>query len=401
MKKLVMPLLAVGVAVGLFCPQSAFATVSQATNAPARTPLPGEQIAQTVSLITGVAISPLFGVGTVGAWQYCRAETAADRARLPWFANPWFWAPALTLVILCFIKDTVGTAMPTALKKPFDVAEAIENKISGLIAVGAFVPVVASIFEMRGGDGALLGASSLGLAAVDLSWLANAAMVGACVIAFVVVFLASHAINVLILLSPFTTVDAALKGFRFLMLSSVVATAFANPWLGAVWALVIIVISYLVAGWSFRLSHLGLAFVWDFVTGRRGRFKPDKAANKMFLSRRINEAPARTYGRLARDDQGRLVFHYRPWLVLPARSLVLPEGKYEAGRGVFYSELLHVEGNAAKTLILLPPRYLGHEDELVIIYKLAGTREVGLRATFKWLKSILGDKVQTVNGLKS
>ena len=29
-----------------------------------------EQMAQTISLITGVAISPLLGMGAVGAWQY-------------------------------------------------------------------------------------------------------------------------------------------------------------------------------------------------------------------------------------------------------------------------------------------------------------------------------------------
>ena len=45
-------------------------------------------------------------------------------------------------------------------------------------------------------------------------------------LAFFIVFLASNAINVLILLSPFAVIDAALKGFRLLVLLTVTATAF-------------------------------------------------------------------------------------------------------------------------------------------------------------------------------
>src|SRR5262249_55831097 len=66
---------------------------------------PGVELAQTLSTITGVAISPLFGVGAVGAWKYAEAKTPDARAKLPWFAQPWFWAPALIIVILCALKD--------------------------------------------------------------------------------------------------------------------------------------------------------------------------------------------------------------------------------------------------------------------------------------------------------
>jgi len=59
-------------------------------------------------------------------------------------------------VLLTFVKDTFGTALPTAVKKPFDVAEAIENKISGLVAAGAFVPLIAMIFTSAGGDDSAL-----------------------------------------------------------------------------------------------------------------------------------------------------------------------------------------------------------------------------------------------------
>ncbi|HZI33715.1 MAG TPA: hypothetical protein VFF11_15340 [Candidatus Binatia bacterium] len=366
-------------------------TVSAAISA-AKTADPNPQarkLAETVSLITGVAISPLMGVSAVGAYEYLRAKPE-EKASLPWFANPWFWGPALLLVGACFLKDTAGIAIPTVLKKPFDMAEAVEHKISGIVATGAFVPIAASIFHSPGQPSASL--AEAGLATIDLHWLYNILTVPVAMAAFFIVFLASNAINMLILLSPFSTVDAALKAFRTMILASVVGTSFVNPWMGAAWALVIILFSWLIAGWSFRLSHFGLSFLWDFFTGRRNRFHPDARENKMFLGARIQKVPTRTYGKLSKNEKGELVFNYRPWLVLPPRSLVLPAGNYEAGRGIFYSEILRVEGESVKTMILLPPRYRGHEEEVANIYNFSGTRDVGIRAAWAWFKSLFGGK---------
>ena len=360
-----------------------------------------KKICEAVATITGVAISPLLGVGAVGAWKYFSVQTTEEKAHLPWFADPLFWVPALLLVLVCFVKDTAGaTVLPTALKKPLDALETVEHKISGLVATGAFVPLVASVFTAPAApDGASLAA--LGFATIDLHWLYNALMIPFAMAAFLIVFLASNAINILILISPFTTVDTALKLFRTAILGTVVGSSAigswsGHPWVGAAWAAIIILISYCIAGWSFRLSHFGLVFIWDFFTGRKSRFKPDATANKLFLGRKINQVPSRTYGKLARNEKGELVLNYRPWLILPQRTLILPDGKYETGRGIFYSEILQIAGDSATTVILLPPRYLGHEEEVAKIYNLAGTRDVGLRAAWAWFKSLFSSKAATV-----
>jgi hypothetical protein len=393
MKKLVLTLALLALAASLFTAQTATAAIEAQ---PAKTaPPPGVGIAHTLSTITGVAISPLLGVSAVGCYQYCKAQTDEERAKLPWFASPLFWVPGLVLVLMCALKDTAGTALPPGLKKPFDVAETIEHKISGLVATGAFVPIMVNIIREANSTGGqpTLSLSSLGFATIDFHAIFyDAFMVPVAMIAFFIVFLASNAIQVLILISPFGAVDAALKAVRTALLASVAVTAWVNPWMGAAWALVIIFISWLIAGWSFRLSHFGLAFIWDFCTGRKHRFKPDPQENKLFLSRKIQRVPARTYGKLSRNDKGELVLNYRPWLVLPPRTLVLPDGRYETGRGVFYSEIMRVEGNSSKTVILLPPRYLGHEEEVAKIYNFAGTRDVGIRAAWAWFKSLLTGK---------
>jgi hypothetical protein len=353
----------------------------------AKSAAPGAEVAQAISTVTGVAISPLLGTSAYGAVKYFRTPRE-KRAALPWFAQPSFWVPALLLVGLVGAKDVLGTAAPTALKKPFDIAEALENKLSGLVAAGAFVPLVVTVFGQDQTQSALLGWP--GWAAIDLSWLGNALMVPIGMVAFLLVWLVGNTINVLILISPFTTVDAALKSVRLALLATVPATSYLNPWLGAAWALLIILLCYCLAGWSFRLTHFGAVFLWDYLTRRRKRFHVDEQANRMFLARKLDRAPVRTYGRLVKTPEGRLVLHYRPWLIFSERSVALPEGRYEAGCGALYSELLLVQGGDTRSICLLPPRYRGHETELVKVYGLGGTRDVGLRAVWAWLKGMFG-----------
>ncbi|HEX9048232.1 MAG TPA: hypothetical protein VF988_14500 [Verrucomicrobiae bacterium] len=396
MKKAILFLLALGVIAGIFYWSTASAAV-QAQPSAKLPPPPGVGIAQTLTTITGVAISPLLGVSAVGCYQYCKA-LPEQRDKLPWFASPLFWGPAFVLLLACFIKDTAGTALPAPAKKPLDALETVEHKISGLVATGAFVPIMVGIIHEANSTGGqpTISLSALGFAAASMpNWLYDILVVPAAMLVFFVVFLASNSINILILLSPFTTVDAALKAFRATILASVVGTGIlsdriGHPWIGALWSLVIILFSYLIAGWSFRLSHFGLVFIWQFFTGGRYRFRPNEKSNRMFLARKRDRVPTRTFGALSRNEKDELVFTYRPWLVLPRRTLVLPPANYEAGRGLFYSEIMRVEGDSVKAVFLLPPHYRGHEEEIAKIYRLAGVRDVGFRAIWAWFKSLFG-----------
>ena len=158
----------IALAVGCWGPPAAWAA-APAESAPSTNAVtPGVELAHAISEITGVAISPLLGVSAVGAWKYFHAQTPQQRARLPWFAQPWFWIPAFVVVGACLLKDTLGATAPRVLKKPLDVADAIEHKISGLIATGAFVPLVIAVFPTAEPEAALQGANGF-LAATNLS----------------------------------------------------------------------------------------------------------------------------------------------------------------------------------------------------------------------------------------
>ena len=350
--------------------------------------LPGVEMAQTLSQVTGIAISPLMGVGVVGAWKYFKTPEP-QRAQLSWYAQPWFWTPALLVVLMCFAKDAAGPAIPTALKKPFDIAEVFENKLSGLVATGAIVPMAWDIFKNFGGaeTADLAGA---GFAAINLGPLYGALMVPIALAAYAVVFVVSHAINILILISPFATVDAALKSFRLFILSTVAGTSFFSDKFGAIWAVLLILVCSFFAGWAFRLMIFGHVYAWDLITLRRKRFDPWPGANWAFLARKVGPAPARSYGQLSLNPAGKLVFSYRPWLFLPQRTVELPEGRYAVGRGFFHPELLVEQDGSWPDIINFPPRCKGHEEKLSSIYGLKEVQDVGLVAAWSWFKSLFG-----------
>lgn len=369
---------------------------------PAKTgeaPSAGLEFAKMATQVTGIAISPLLGVSTVGAYQWWGAHTDAEKAALPWFANPLVWGAGLLLVGGCAAKDAFGAAIPPGMKKPFDVLETVENKMSGLVATGAVLPILVNAMSHKLGSPTAelgqhlhTGLAMINLGAIDTSWLLNLALVPLSVAVFVVVWLASHAITVLILLSPWGAVDAVLKSARTALLSLVTATAYIDPVVGATLSLVIIIIAYFVAGWAFRLTTFGSIFCWDFFTVRRKRFQLLADNNWIFTAREIEGVPVRTCGRLHQSSADNLTLLYRPWLVLPERSVTVPREGLVVGRGVFYSEVLGHEKAADKltTLLLLPPRYVGHEELFARTYHISGTCEVGLRKAWSWLKEALG-----------
>jgi hypothetical protein len=396
MKRLAPLVLALCCAVLL--PDAARAAEARKTEPAGRTP--GIELATMASQVTGIAISPMLGVSGVGAYRWWSAKTDAEKAALPWFAKIEFWLPAMLLVGVCAFKDTIAAVAPPGWKKPLDIAETLENKVSGLVAAGAVVPslvAVASklITTSTGLDQAPVVVGGLGmiqLGVIDLSWLLTILMVPLSVAVFAVVWVVGHAINVLILLSPWGAVDTVLKAMRTSVLSLVAATAFIDPVVGVTVSAVIVVLAYFMAGWAFRLMVFGTEFTWDFFTFRASRFKLLADGNKLFTAREISQVPMRTYGRLFQEGDGKLIFRFRPWLVLPERTVEIPRDGLVVGKGVFYSEVLGYDKAADKnlTLLLLPPRYRGHEELFARTYHISGTCDVGLRKAWGWIREAFG-----------
>jgi hypothetical protein len=363
------------------CGSLAFAA-TEATK-PRVTEKSGIAAAVALTKITGIAISPMLGVGAVGAYDYFTCPKGqADQ--LPWYAQIHFWLPALLLVGVVAFKDVAGAALPPGWKKPLDVAETVESKISGLVAAGAIVPSIAAIFGSTLTSSADPHVIQAGILGISFAPLLNVLTIPFALTAFVLVWLVGHVINVLILISPWGAIDAGLKAARTSLLGLLVIVHKIDPVWGAVFSLIIIVIAYFIAGWSFRMMFFGTVFTWDFVLRRRKRFTPDPKTNWMFTGRKLEKTPIRTYGKVTTAEDGTLRFDYRPWLFLPARTVTLPTGQYAIGRGLFYPEIMTVEGEKRKTLLSMPPRYKKHEEEIGRIYGINDIRDTGL---LKGLKS--------------
>ncbi len=372
--------------------------------------LPGVSLAEGISEVTGVAISPLLGVSAVGAWKYWQTAEAS-RASLPWFCQPWAWGSGLAMIALCFLKDVLGSLVPGILKKPLDWLELFENKASALVASTAFVPLIAlamAEYQKIGPEStAMTFPSGPGLAAWPLADLLGAALqspwvtVPLTLTLFAVIWLASHALHVLIALSPFALLDAVLKLVKLavLVLLTTCATMIhsVSPVPALLVCAVIALFSALVARWSFRLLVFGAVMVGDLLLRRR--LKPEDVRSegvRAFLARPCHGLRARSRGRLTVEAAaGRWFFTRRPWLFLPEQKTELPAAGWVLVKGLLYPSLCRRDTPEAKPrrICFLLPRYRGLEPCLAAHW---GGLEVlesplarGFQAVRQWLSELL------------
>jgi hypothetical protein len=366
--------------------------------------LPGVDLARGITELTGVAISPLLGVSVVGAWHYWNTAEA-DRIKLPWFCHPLAWGLGFALLGCCFLKDLAGPATPVLIKKPLDAAELFENKISALIGCAAFVPFVAA--QLAGGmpsysghvpaatvsaGGPLLAASPMMLG--SLSSLAMWIILPLCLAGFSVVWIVSHSLNVLILLSPFGLIDSVLKAIRLSLLGSIVLISAIHPVLGAILCLGIIVIAAFLAPWAFRLAVFGGVMAGDALRSLVFRSPAPQGRLMAFLAHSGGRGfPARTLGHVAADTAGRVRFSCRRLFVGAERSLDLGEGSGVVWQsGLVFPSLSGTgeQGECVKPRLMLLPRYRAHQDAIVARLGLGGVRDAGIvrgiRGAWAWIR---------------
>lgn len=353
--------------------------------------VPGVALSQGITEITGVAISPLLGVSAVGAYKYWKAPDA-QRPMLPWYCQPWAWGTGAVLLTLCFLKDSLGVAVPGVLKKPFDMVELLESKVSALVASAAFVPLVMK--EMAPHDQVAVPAAMLGgLGFVEVSawWL----MVPVGIIAFLAVWLCSHAINVLIILSPFSSVDAVLKLMRTGSLVGLALVYLIAPWLAAVLCVAIILAALWLAPAAMRLMIFGTRYAFDVLLPWRGRKRATPESPHVFTFGKFSGLPSRTGGRLVKLEDGSTAFRYRRGLVLDERTITIPTGAKHVEKGLISpSMLLREEGQTeVRKVLLFLPRYRGHEERIAEMLEFNGVRDHALSRGFKaargWLREMI------------
>ena len=361
----------------------------------------GIDAAEAISQSTGIAISPLLGVGALGAWTYFQVP-AAQRDQLPWFAKAWFWIPALLLVALMVAKDPLLGFLPM-IKKPLDALDVVEDKISAVLASAVVIPMLYSVFSRALPDNGVAAAATsypflLALTMPEfLSGLPGMILIGLAIVGLLVTFfvtwLAAHTINVLILLSPFGPLDIALRAIKGIVLLVLLLATLIAPVLGLLVSVVIFVVAWRISGWSFRFTVFGSVMAWDVLSLRQRRIEPETEPIKAFSGPTLADVANRTYGEIRRDQDADPVFVSRPWLMLPERSVPLTHGgELEVGKGLLTPIMLGTDDEADenRNLARFPPRFLGHEEILAERLDARRVRLLGVRKQFKNLKDWIG-----------
>ncbi len=360
----------------------------------------GQQLAKAITVATGVPISPLLGVSGLLAYRWW-VTPGPLRDGLPWYVHPGAWGLGVALALLFALNTTIGGLVP-GLKKPMDFVEHYENQVSALLASPIVLleihRILAGLPPLQAGAAphSIPGAAALaGLGAGLLHGIVTFAGGLFFLTIFAIVFLAFHAIQVLIALSPSALLDLGLRGFRFAVLITAAMAASVHPYVGAAFGLLILFAATLIAGWAFRLMVLGSIFARDLLFGSRTETGGASVASpQAFSGRGLAGAPVRSYGRFEADPQGRRRFVWRPWLLLPRRRIDLPAGDGRAiRRGWLSPSLFRIGAVREPTLARFPPRYRGREEAL---REALGADEVrdgrvvrGLRAAWRWLRATI------------
>ncbi len=354
----------------------------------------GERLNQAFVALTGEAVNPLFGITMLGVYKYITTD-AAYRPYLPAYYRPEVWIPLLIIIALMLFNSTIAEAMPF-LKTPLNALGDVVNKAGAIVVLPLVVKMFADTVagpigqEIAQASNTLFPAAfaadsllSAGAVWSILGWIAGAA-VGT--IIYLAVWLTFNMVDVLILLCPFPGVDALLKSFRLAVIGAIMGAREVSPTIAFFLAATIVVISFFMAGWSFRLSIFGWITSTDLLFFRRKSVENEPVSA---FSGELAPLPMRTLGRLQRKENGELLFSYRPWLILPRRTLALGSpDKFACGRGLL-NPFLVSGSNPDAPWLRLPPRYRGQEQAMAGHFGLPRIVDCGFSGAFRsWLASV-------------
>ena len=232
------------------------------------------------------------------------------------------------------------------------------------------------------------------LAAVSFS--AHWIILPLCLIGFFLVWIVSHALNILILLSPFGLLDTALKAARLGMLSLMAVAYAIDPILAAVLSGIVIVIAAFLAPSAFRLAVFGTFMGTDYLRSLIWKEKELNVVRGFLAKRGGSLLKARSFGSLCRSGEGQIYFESRFCFFGPKRILRLSEADtLVVANGMMFPSVLGAptETGARRSILFLLPR---HRHQIHGIAEKLGFGEArettlnrGVAAMKAWLKETI------------
>jgi len=363
----------------------------------------GQEIATAVSTVTSTAISPLFGVCLVGVYQYLRTPQS-ERAALPFYSKPVFWISISIVLVLVFLKDTIGGAVPL-LKKPLDALEVLVLNKASLVLI-AFPVMLHEVASLTGVQLAEFFTALEPVAyAADFSTSPSVGHVAAAAVTLVagaiitfVMWITGHVLDVLCLLSPFPVVDLLLKGIRNTVVLALAVITVLSPRAGLATSLVLIAVGLFLFSKALRLSIMGSYFAWDLLRmmAFELRATPVKGDGVVgFSVGGVAGLPRHTLGRLTCGENGDLDFRYRILGFGPHRRRRLEKAKgYRIGCGLLYPSVVLPVQDRTRVQFRLLPRYKGSEDAVCTVLGAGAVQDLMLRKGWRrflnWAEAEMG-----------
>ena len=144
--------------------------------------------------------------------------------------------------------------------------------------------------------------------------------------------------------------------------------------------------------WAFRWTVFGAINAWDIITFKHKRFDPQEKEAHAFSLKKHDEAPSRSYGKLYRNEADDLFFVYRPWLIFWPKTTQVKDGTFIIEKGIISPTLEKSDpvNDESSPVFRFPPRYKGHEDELIQTLNCESIKEEpilsGIKKAFLWIK---------------
>ena len=308
-------------------------------------------ITSGITQITGLAINPLLVLIVIGVLDW---QSLPEGATPLLHANPWFWGSLCALLAFSLGLRLLTPLIP-GFGKLLKGVILVEQKIMGLLTAGLLIPTIALTME------------NTGLTSSDHAQVAVAGIFGtsgyvvAGLLIYSVVWVVSHVIDSLVLLSPFALIDATLLTMRGALLAILGVAYWIHPAISAGICCVLIVICFLIAGWCIRINILASTFAFDLLTLRCKWMRPNQWPIRVFITGKSGLAPTRTRGLLEHDPDG-LRLRWRRFYWPIKRSTVLHRGSAKLVRGVVWSELYAESSPKVLVTLILPPRYFNHDQ---------------------------------------
>lgn len=380
--------------------------------------LNGEMIAGEISKATGCAISPILGISVLGAYTYYTTPVEL-RAEVPWHASPKFWGPLLAVLLGIILKDSAKIALPKIIIMPLDAIETLLEKNTS--AVLGLLVILSSITG-RGLDRMRLAGDNIHFTFLSSAYAAQSVADGVpalpaglfelgflfilVTVIFGLVWVVSQSFNFLIFLCPFSWLDLLLALCKNVLIALLLGAYLINPFLGLFTSSIIILICLFLFARSYRFVIFGTLFSLDMLLKKSREQELESMKVKAFSGSAVTGVPSLSYGSVTTRDS-RLVFHYRPWLFMPLKSVTTPFqcGQCDVGTGTLYPVIVAAgeKLNTNLTLFRLRPRYHGHAPRIAELLGLRGIRDMTLGKTFKdgykWLLEQLRFSAKTARSL--